>query len=154
MCVSGISLNTFVRVIEHLTLQWEENLSQTIVPPAYIFPEDDLLKDLFEIYFTKPNVLLPLLHRPTFEKLFQAEVHRKHQMFGAVVLLVCAIASRFSSDPRVLLDSENSRRSSGWKYFSQVQATTRSLLAPPTIYDLQYYTASLFDFFVHIIDFL
>jgi hypothetical protein len=63
-------------------------------------------------------------------------------MFAAVVMLVCAVASRYSNDPRVLLDGVDSWHSCGWKYFDQVQVVRKSLLAPPTLYDLQFYCVS------------
>ncbi|KAF8919354.1 fungal-specific transcription factor domain-containing protein [Mucidula mucida] len=120
---------------------WEVALDQNNDALAnYVFPEEDLFNHLIEVFFAKQNMMLPLLHRPTFDRQIAAKMHLNHQMFGGVALLVCALASRFTDDPRVLLDGETSRRSSGWKYFTQVQTVRRSLMAPPTIHDLQFYT--------------
>ncbi|KAF9049328.1 hypothetical protein BDZ89DRAFT_1033163 [Hymenopellis radicata] len=120
---------------------WEVSLDQNNDALShYVFPEDDLFTHLIDVFFTTQNMMLPLLHRPTFERQIAAKMHINHQMFGGVALLVCALASRFTDDPRVLLDGETSRCSSGWKYFSQVQTVRRSLMAPPTIHDLQFYT--------------
>jgi hypothetical protein len=44
-----------------------------------------------------------LLHRPTFEKEIAEGLHKRNATFGAVVLVVCAIGSRYSDDPRVQL---------------------------------------------------
>lgn len=57
--------------------------------------------------------------------------------FRQVVLLVCANGSRFSDDPRVLVN--DSWHSAGWKWFSQVDMLRKSWLAPnpPSLYDLQ-----------------
>ncbi|KAK0480213.1 fungal-specific transcription factor domain-containing protein [Armillaria novae-zelandiae] len=107
--------------------------------PSYSFPEDDLLLSLIELYFANVNIFLPLLHRPTFERSIRENLHMKDEMFGAVLLLVCAVASRYSNDMRVLLDGEESRHSSGWKWFDQVQLVRKSLLSPPSLYDLQFY---------------
>ncbi len=88
-------------------------------------------------------MMRPTLHRPTFERNFACQLHLTDQMFGGIALLVCALAARFSDDPRVLLDGETSKRSSGWKYFMQVQSVRRSLMTPPTIHDLQFYAVCM-----------
>ncbi|RXW16420.1 hypothetical protein EST38_g9435 [Candolleomyces aberdarensis] len=67
------------------------------------FPEPDLLHALVGYYFKHINIELPLLHRPTFEKEIAQGLHKRNATFGAVVLLVCAMGSRYSSDPRVQL---------------------------------------------------
>lgn len=112
----------------------------------YNFPEPDLLRDLVDLYFEHVNLFLPLLHRPTFERSISEGLHLRNELFGANVLLVCANGSRFSDDPRVLLDGEQSRHSSGWRWFDQVQMVKKSFLSPPTLYDLQFYSVSLAPF--------
>ncbi|KAF5328400.1 hypothetical protein D9619_013327 [Psilocybe cf. subviscida] len=87
--------------------------------------------------------------------------------FAHVYLLVCAVGAYFSDDPRCLLDAGDVaghgdsahgqesgpetagagagaglRYSGGWKWFDQVQMSSRSLIAPPTLYDLQVYALS------------
>ncbi|KAL0565454.1 Gypsy retrotransposon integrase-like protein 1, partial [Marasmius crinis-equi] len=76
--------------------------------PVYDFPEDDLLPELVNIYFREVNIYIPLLHRPTFDRLLAAGQHRRDELFGAILLLVCAIAARYTDDPRVLLDDSDS----------------------------------------------
>ncbi|CAE6471890.1 unnamed protein product [Rhizoctonia solani] len=66
------------------------------------FPPDDLLASLVDLYFTRFNVILPLLHRPTFEAQLAQKLHWRDPSFAAVVLLVCANGSRFSDDTRVM----------------------------------------------------
>ena len=83
--------------------------------------------------------MLPLLHRPTFERHIADGLHLTEPRFGAIVLLVCALGSKFSLDPRVILEG-TSYHSAGWKFFDQVQAVKRTFLVPPTLYDLQYYS--------------
>lgn len=56
-----------------------------------------------------------------------------------MLLCLCACASRYSDDPRVLLDGSTAWHSSGWKWFSQVQRLRRSLMGPPLLYDVQMY---------------
>ncbi|KAF9064495.1 fungal-specific transcription factor domain-containing protein [Rhodocollybia butyracea] len=124
------------------TLPWEDVVSDS-PGPVYDFPDLDLLGKLVDIYFTDVNIYLPLLHRPTFERSIREKLHYQDGMFAAIVLLVCAVASRFVDDPRVLLEGVNSRHSSGWKYFDKVQGLRKSSLSTPTLYDLQFYALSI-----------
>lgn len=134
-------LHSFHLFLSNL-VQWEDVLSADSSPSHYTFPESDLLAALVDLYFENINIFLPLLHRPTFERSIHQELHLRDERFGANVLLVCANGSRFSDDPRVLLDGEKSRHSSGWKWFDQVQMAKKSFLAPPQLYDLQFYSES------------
>lgn len=101
------------------------------------FPPKDLMVHLIDQYFAHGNVLLPLLHRSTFEKGIADGLHRRDEGFGSTVLLVCALGARWSDDPRVILPGTNSGHSAGWQWFRQVQWVRRSLLSPPRLYDLQ-----------------
>ncbi|TFK89351.1 hypothetical protein K466DRAFT_584659, partial [Polyporus arcularius HHB13444] len=107
--------------------------------PHKDFPPPDLLATLVDLYFTNMNDFLPLLHRPTFEQGIKENLHLHDEGFGSTVLLVCANGSRFTEDPRVLLDDNKIPQSAGWKWFQQVQMVRKSLLAPPRLYDLQIY---------------
>ncbi|KAI0058762.1 hypothetical protein BV25DRAFT_1196308 [Artomyces pyxidatus] len=107
-------------------------------PITYVFPEPDLLASLVELYFQYIAPLIPLLHRPTF---MQGLVEGRHLVdagFAGIVLLVCGTASRYSDDPRVLLDEANGHfHSAGWKYFNQVPLVGTSVLSAPGLHDLQ-----------------
>lgn len=110
-----------------------------------MFPDQDLGMKLLHLYFVHVNALAPLLHRPTFERKVVQGVHLRNPAFAAAYLLVCANASRYSDDPRVLLDGLESgiiEQSAGWKYFEQVQMVRRTLLGPPCLEDLQTYCVS------------
>jgi hypothetical protein len=96
---------------------------------------------LVAVYFAQVHWHLPILHRPTFENALASLLHTRDSMFASTVLLVCAIASRYSDDPRVFM--EGIPQSCGWKWFNQVRAVRRSLLSPPTLYELQFYCVSL-----------
>jgi hypothetical protein len=89
------------------------------------------------------NCLAPLLHRPSFERKVIQGDHLHDSSFGAVYLLVCAVGSQFSDDPRVFLEGTDSEHSVGWKYFQQVQMVTKTLLGPPCLEDLQVYCVSV-----------
>uniref|UniRef100_A0A0W0EWG7 Xylanolytic transcriptional activator regulatory domain-containing protein n=1 Tax=Moniliophthora roreri TaxID=221103 RepID=A0A0W0EWG7_MONRR len=120
---------------------WEHAVCQ-IPRHRYVFPADDLMNNLVDLYFKNVNIFMPLLHRPTFERDITMKLHLKNDMFGAILLLVCANGSRYSDDPRVLLDETTSWSSCGWKWFDQVHLFRTSLLSPPSLYDLQFYCLS------------
>lgn len=80
--------------------------------------------------------MIPLLHRPTFLRAFDHGLHLRDEKFASLVLLVCATASRYSDDPRVLLENGHSL-SAGWKWFEQVEPFSSTVLAGPELYDLQ-----------------
>jgi len=88
----------------------------------YIFPPEDLLLDLVQIYFDVVNVSIPVLHEATFQASVAEGLHWTDQTFGGLLLLVCAMGSRFSQDPRVCIQpNDPHRRSAGWHYFEQVE---------------------------------
>ena len=133
-------------------IQWE-NISPPEEVIVYTFPEPDLMTSLIDLYFTVRNVFLPLLHRPTFEREIAEGKHLWHVGFGGTVLLVCALASRISNDPRVILPETGTARSSGWKYFEQVHTIRSYYLASPSLYDLQNYCVSGLLFLMRISEF-
>jgi hypothetical protein len=94
-----------------------------------------------DAYFTRVNLSSPVLHRPSFERALANGAHFADASFGALLLIVCAIGSRFVHDKRVTLEGAPSH-SAGWRWFSQVQMTPRGLLAPPSLHDLQLYCVS------------
>ncbi|CAE7232211.1 unnamed protein product [Rhizoctonia solani] len=84
------------------TKPMRDKLATRVAPQDLWFPPDDLLASLVDLYFTRFNVILPLLHRPTFEAQLAQKLHWRDSSFAAVVLLVCANGSRFSDDTRVM----------------------------------------------------
>lgn len=104
---------------------------------TFVYPDADLMPSLIDAYFEQMNYFLPLLHRPTFEKLVAEGLHYSDSMFGSVLLLVCAHGARFSEDPRVLSKGADSPRSAGWKWFEQVNAFRRTLIKRTVLYELQ-----------------
>ncbi|KAG8739987.1 hypothetical protein FRC10_004866 [Ceratobasidium sp. 414] len=101
-------------------------------------PPPDLRDALIDLFFTHVNAFFPLLHRSLFESNIQEELYYKDSAFACVLLLVCAVGSRWSKDRRVFLDQDDPpQHSAGWKFFEQVQFLRRSLLTPPKLYDLQ-----------------
>ncbi|KAJ3506007.1 hypothetical protein NLJ89_g7113 [Agrocybe chaxingu] len=145
---SGLDTNRFfgkssseVLIREAISMKktlWERKF-ENMMPPQYIFPEPDLARDLVDLFFECCNLHLPLLHRPSFERSVRDGLHYSNDSFAGVYLLVCAVGSRFSSDPRVLLDGIESYHSAGWKWFNQVETGKTSFLSLPSLYDLQLY---------------
>ncbi|KAJ7661660.1 hypothetical protein B0H17DRAFT_953534, partial [Mycena rosella] len=118
--------------------QWEHaDLVPKDVLPPLIFPDPDLLRSLVSDYFAKVNILLCLLHRPTFERGLSAGLHLEDRRFGATVLAVCALAAKYSDDPRVLLEGTNTQLSAGWKYFRQLQLVGMELTHSITLDEVQ-----------------
>ncbi|KAJ7690350.1 fungal-specific transcription factor domain-containing protein [Mycena rosella] len=105
--------------------------------PQQIFPENDLVTSLVNLYFEQINPMLGILHFPSFCQSIKEGLHFRDQDFGAVVLGVCALASRSSDDPRVLLEGVNSQHSAGWKWFRQVRPLRASFSPEPSLLQLQ-----------------
>ncbi|KAJ2932551.1 hypothetical protein H1R20_g4545, partial [Candolleomyces eurysporus] len=101
------------------------------------FPPPDLLNELVGMYFAYVNAYFPFMHRPTLEKGIQSGLHLSCTGFGMVVLGVCAVASRYSNDPRVLLEGTTSLFSNGFKWFRQIKLFHESSQRAPSLYDLQ-----------------
>ncbi|KAK6992172.1 fungal-specific transcription factor domain-containing protein [Favolaschia claudopus] len=116
-------------------------------PPQYSFPPPDLQVQLVDLFFSHVNLLLPLLHYPTFARDVAAGLHLTNDGFAATYLLVCAIGSRFSSDPRVLLDGTDNPHSCGWRWFQQLQLMRDPLGPTACLYDLQF--SALLVLFLH-----
>ncbi|KAG7451382.1 uncharacterized protein BT62DRAFT_978182 [Guyanagaster necrorhizus] len=118
---------------------WQKSLHEDEHLPPLIFPDDDLLQDLIDIYYEECDMLVHLIYRPKFEKNVAQGLHLYDRRFGSVVLLVCAIASTHSNDPRVFLDPTQ-EHSAGWKWYQQVRPIPSSFFEPVSIYDLQIYS--------------
>ncbi|KAF7328953.1 Fungal-trans domain-containing protein [Mycena venus] len=117
---------------------WEYDiLAPPEVFPVLVYPAPDLLRSLVDLFFTKVNIILLLIHRPTFEKSLASGLHFVDHAFGSTVLAVCAVAAKYSDDPRVLLDGTDSRLSSGWKYYAQLKPTYKPLMRSFTLHEAQ-----------------
>ncbi|KAK7000158.1 hypothetical protein R3P38DRAFT_3219034 [Favolaschia claudopus] len=128
------------------TNHWQRRLSplSPLLTSAFDFPPDTLMSSLIDLYFTQINIYIPLLHRPTFEKYpasassYQT-VHHRNDAFAATLLLVCAIASRYSDDPDIVAEGMGC----GWRWFNQTIEIPSSignhLFTQTTLYELQYF---------------
>ncbi|KAJ7141767.1 fungal-specific transcription factor domain-containing protein [Mycena crocata] len=125
---------------------WENTIPRT---HEYSFPPAALMGDLISLYFAHVNMYLPLLHQPTFERGVATGLHFREDGFAATVLLVCAVGSRYSTDPRVMTPggtegvgpykADKGNLACGWVWFDQVPLVGKHLFGQATLYDLQYY---------------
>ncbi|KAK0202540.1 fungal-specific transcription factor domain-containing protein [Desarmillaria ectypa] len=102
----------------------------------YVFPDNDLITGLVSIYFETTNTILPILHRPTFMKDVANGLHLRDESFGCLLLLILAVASRYSDDPRVLANP-GSKLSAGWRFLVQVPIFQKAVMSPPNLHDIQ-----------------
>ncbi|KAJ6540803.1 fungal-specific transcription factor domain-containing protein [Mycena vulgaris] len=100
------------------------------------FPDEDVLESLVSLYFSHVNLLIPLLHRPTFEQGITQQLHRHHTGFASTLLLVCAVGSLYLADISV---SKKEREALGWSCYNQVELCGHRLHQQATLYDLQAY---------------
>ncbi|KAJ7292602.1 fungal-specific transcription factor domain-containing protein [Mycena rebaudengoi] len=109
--------------------------------PAQFFPDSDLMEALIQIYFDQINPLLDILHYPSFSDSVADGQHFRDRDFGAVVLAICALASRYSDDPRVFEGA--SEHSCGWKWFRQIRPLRATFSPEPSLYHLQTISLSI-----------
>lgn len=98
------------------------------------------MNQLIDLYFIHVNIFIPILHGPSFRESVNANLHRENYHFGALLCVVCAVASRYLTDSQVSYEQSRPEQSSGWQWFEQVRPVQPTLLVyPPTIEELQYY---------------
>ncbi|KAJ7505470.1 fungal-specific transcription factor domain-containing protein [Mycena galericulata] len=114
-------------------LPWEKEVYAH--RPHYTYPANDLITSLVELYFTNVHPTFPVLHRPSFERSVAEGLYLTDMKFGAALLAVLAVASRYSDDPRVLIDGNT--LSSGWTFVTQLPIAQPFF--EPTIHEAQFY---------------
>ncbi|TRM68906.1 fungal-specific transcription factor domain-containing protein [Schizophyllum amplum] len=130
------------RLEYYLPQPWELEISAR-ARPSFTFPAPNLMHSLVAFYFDNVNTFFPIVHRPTFEAQLHSMMHIEDTGFACVLLVVCAIGSRYSDDPRVLADAEASKHSAGWSYFSQVEMLRKPMIIPPKLHDIQIHCLSV-----------
>ncbi|KAJ7134481.1 fungal-specific transcription factor domain-containing protein [Mycena epipterygia] len=116
------------------TLPWEKEAFGLQL--HYVYPASDLVASLLDLYFNNIHPILPILHRPSFERSVAEGLHLRDAQFGAALLAVLGVASRYSDDPRVFVDGDSSL-SAGWKFVNQAQVLRK--LFEPRLYEVQFY---------------
>ncbi|KAI0630271.1 fungal-specific transcription factor domain-containing protein [Trametes polyzona] len=122
----------------------------TILPDFLLpaFPPPDLSETLIRDYFQYNNNTFPLLHRPTFERQWRDKLYTRNVWFACVCMAIFGVASRWSSDPRVLPDEVADKAAeddgiwtlAGWKYIAigtKLHEARRSVLLPPELFEIQ-----------------
>ncbi|KAH6899488.1 fungal-specific transcription factor domain-containing protein [Coprinopsis sp. MPI-PUGE-AT-0042] len=113
--------------------------------PVFRFPEPDLLDHLVQVYFQTIDNLVPVFHRPSFERAVKAGLHHTDTCFAKCLLAMCAIAARHSRDRRVIENPGDPEMKAGHQWFSQIEVFKQSFEKPPTLYELQmYWLATLY----------
>ncbi|KAJ3722469.1 hypothetical protein C8R42DRAFT_720835 [Lentinula raphanica] len=103
--------------------------------PPLVFPPQDLLTHLLDLWFEKAHPYFPLFHRPTFENAVLSGLHYHDRHFGETLLAVCALSSRQSNDPRVF--THGSRLSAGFTWMQQVNPVPFSFTEAPSLPQVQ-----------------
>lgn len=117
-------------------------------PPIHFeYPDMDFMRHLVDRYFDNLNVILPLLHRPSFMRSIKEGLHQVDHNFGATVLLVCAIGCRYTDDPRVAHEITTSTSCTAWKFFNQMHQLKRIHYLPHSLYEAQLYPVRYFSHF-------
>lgn len=110
-----------------------------------IFPTESLMTNLVDLYFShliKVDVF-PLLHRESFQRSLSEGLHYRDYFFGATVLGVCAIASRYSVSVNPSDDATGGAITPGWEWFSQIYPPTSSFVSPASLHEVQLYCVRL-----------
>ncbi|KAI7945867.1 hypothetical protein MJO29_012255 [Puccinia striiformis f. sp. tritici] len=94
--------------------------AEYVASTVSFYPEPDLEVELIKIYFENFHPFLPILHPTNFHRLHRYGLAQTDQSFRTLCLLMFNIASRHSTDPRVLIDlagnKQSSRQFSGLRY--------------------------------------
>lgn len=118
-------------------------------PVKFDYPDIGLLRHLVDCYFDNLNILLPLLHRPSFMRSVEEGTHHIDHNFGAIILLVCAIGCRYTKDPRVTHEVTTSTSSTAWRFFIQLNKRKHVHYLPHSLYEAQIYPVRFPDPFRH-----
>ncbi|KAI4522768.1 hypothetical protein K525DRAFT_255306 [Schizophyllum commune Loenen D] len=90
------------------------------------------------VFFGKSSAVIAP-PQPTFIRLIEEGTYLRDRHFAYVLLLVLGLGSRYSDDPRVLVDGTNDLHSAGWKYVSQVTQIRPAMAVRPSLYEVQAY---------------
>lgn len=108
-------------------------------PEPVELPPPDLVESLVDLFFRYINPFCPILHRGLFEQTLAGGTHLASdatgRTFARLLLLVCAVASRWSFDPRVLIDGQP--HSAGYEFFCRAGPMTWAFRTQPSLYDVQ-----------------
>ncbi|THU84639.1 hypothetical protein K435DRAFT_732999 [Dendrothele bispora CBS 962.96] len=107
------------------------------------FPDEDELRRLTGAYFDRHALFPPLLYRPSFEKSLSDNLHLQDNMFGGLVLAVCAVGSRYYYSRRVIDRSDKNYVECGLKWFDQLPIKQYSFGQDVSLYQMQTYCLAM-----------
>lgn len=106
-------------------------------------PAPEIVASLVDSYFLHSNIYYPVLHRPTFQRLLNQELHQHDRDFGCLLLVVCAIGARFSDHPYVSDITAGSTNNCMTHWLSQTREVMKKpFTSPATLFEVQYYCVS------------
>ncbi|KAH8826599.1 fungal-specific transcription factor domain-containing protein [Flagelloscypha sp. PMI_526] len=118
---------------------WDKLLkNDLIIHPIFQFPCEDLMQSLLDLFFKDIAIYWPMIHEPTFRKSVADRLHEKDTWFGGLLLVICALASRLSDDPRCLAEP-GEPLSAGAHWFCQVKLMRSGSTEPTNLFELQTY---------------
>jgi hypothetical protein len=107
------------------------------------FPPPGVIASLVNGYFVHSNIYYPVLHRPTFQRSLDQELHQRDREFGCLLLVVCAIGARFSDHPYVSDITSESTSNCMTYWLSQTREVMKNpFTSPATLFEVQYYCVS------------
>ena len=98
-----------------------------------------LMLHLVDSFFDNLDLVLPLLHRPSFMRSIAEGFHELDQNFGATVLLVCAIGCRYTDHPSVVHELSTSTPCTAWSLYNQVNRIRKVPYLPHSLHEVQVY---------------
>lgn len=107
------------------------------------FPPADIIAPLVDTYFTHWNIFYPVLHRPTFQRLLDQELHQRDYEFGSILLVVCAIGARFTDHPFLSDVPHGAVNCRVAHWLSQTRRAMRKpFTSTATLFEVQYFCVS------------
>ncbi|VDB96007.1 unnamed protein product [Peniophora sp. CBMAI 1063] len=123
---------------------WDSNqflwLKSSYDARIFNLPPGDLMQTLVNGYFTSHEPSILLFHEPTFRHNMNMGLHFRDPACAAIILLICALMSRYSDDPRVLSSGSGSWYSVGYTWYLQAKDYYTPSKSAPSLHDVQLYT--------------
>lgn len=116
---------------ERMAEEKQDDALPPILPSDY--PAD--LDNLIELFFKNVNDYFPLLHKVTFTT--QLLYRKLDKSFAGVVMLVCAIASKFSDNPSTLSPTYDKLFAGRQFYLKYKSKCRRNHVCAPSLNDIQ-----------------
>ncbi|KAL8286426.1 hypothetical protein RQP46_004443 [Phenoliferia psychrophenolica] len=111
---------------------------------AFVLPPADLSASLILSFFAHVNELLPIIHRPSFERALAAGMLETDPSFRRLVLMIFALGCRSHKDPRIpvpplvlTVDPGHKEHAAGFDYFMAASGDTINHLTTASLFDIQ-----------------